>query len=289
MGWGSSTWRGWGPKSSVCPSKPRETKLFDGISRDFWRDISGAPEKYLKKCVQFLDPKRATASKTQNVKVAQNRFWGWPPWNWFNLGRSRVFLTYFRGMPLLSHFWAILILIFGDCEGCGSFSALFEKNKACVQFSSPSWAPNGSCRIMWNHGRSCKIMRLKMPAGAWFCWKMPDFVLWEWLKVPDGQKAQEPRNINVFSMIPSGTKLLLTKNYSDIIIYVKITNFTRSSLKKPLFPGDFESGKMLLKLHEQQFSGNSFRNTLVSEGKQARGNAKQSTDSAGKQGCVSRM
>ena len=26
--------KGWGPKSSVCPSKPRETKLFGGISRD---------------------------------------------------------------------------------------------------------------------------------------------------------------------------------------------------------------------------------------------------------------
>ena len=28
----------WGPNNSVCPSKPRETKLFGGISRDFWRD-----------------------------------------------------------------------------------------------------------------------------------------------------------------------------------------------------------------------------------------------------------
>ena len=27
--------RGWGPKSSVCPSKPREIKLFGGISRDY--------------------------------------------------------------------------------------------------------------------------------------------------------------------------------------------------------------------------------------------------------------
>ena len=26
--------KGWGPKSSVCPSKPRETKLFGGIFRD---------------------------------------------------------------------------------------------------------------------------------------------------------------------------------------------------------------------------------------------------------------
>ena len=27
--------KGWGPKSSVCPSKPRETKLFGRISQDF--------------------------------------------------------------------------------------------------------------------------------------------------------------------------------------------------------------------------------------------------------------
>ena len=48
--------KGWGPKSSVCPSKPRETKLFGGISRDFWRDIPGEPEKFEKNvCVQSLD------------------------------------------------------------------------------------------------------------------------------------------------------------------------------------------------------------------------------------------
>ena len=36
---------GWGSKSSVCPSKPRETKLFGGISGDFCRDIPGLPKK----------------------------------------------------------------------------------------------------------------------------------------------------------------------------------------------------------------------------------------------------
>ena len=39
---------GWGPKSSVCPSKPRESKLFGGISRDFWRDVPGVPAKFEK-------------------------------------------------------------------------------------------------------------------------------------------------------------------------------------------------------------------------------------------------
>ena len=46
--------------------------------------------------------------------------------------------------------------------------------------------------------------------------------------------------------LPSNTKLLLTNNYSEIMFFfVKITNFTRKSLKESLFPGDFESAKCL--------------------------------------------
>ena len=53
----------WGPESSVCSSQPRETKLSDGISRDFCRDIPGVPEKFEeeKVSVQFLSPKVALA------------------------------------------------------------------------------------------------------------------------------------------------------------------------------------------------------------------------------------
>ena len=51
--------KGWGPKSSVCPSKPKETKLFGGISRDFAGiSLHRMPEKFEKRrvCVQFLAP-----------------------------------------------------------------------------------------------------------------------------------------------------------------------------------------------------------------------------------------
>ena len=41
--------KGWGPKSSVCPSKPRETKLLSGNSQGFCHDILGATEKFEKK------------------------------------------------------------------------------------------------------------------------------------------------------------------------------------------------------------------------------------------------
>ena len=40
--------KGWGPKTSVCPSKAREIKLFGGMSRDFARDIPWVPEKFEK-------------------------------------------------------------------------------------------------------------------------------------------------------------------------------------------------------------------------------------------------
>ena len=46
---------------------------------------------------------------------------------------------------------------------------------------------------------------------------------------------------NKFPQTPSDTKLLLTKNYSEIIIFGKITNLTRNSLKMSFFPGHLES------------------------------------------------
>ena len=49
--------KGWGPKSSVCPSKPGKPNFSGGISRDF-ADIPELPEKFEKKVsVQFLAPK----------------------------------------------------------------------------------------------------------------------------------------------------------------------------------------------------------------------------------------
>ena len=43
--------KGWGPKSSVCPSKARETKLFAGISRDFAGISRGRPKSMRKRGV----------------------------------------------------------------------------------------------------------------------------------------------------------------------------------------------------------------------------------------------
>ena len=46
---GVCTWKGWGPKSSVCTSKPRETKLFGGIPRGVCRDIPARCLKSLRR------------------------------------------------------------------------------------------------------------------------------------------------------------------------------------------------------------------------------------------------
>ena len=60
--------------------------------------------------------------------------------------------------------------------------------------------------------------------------------------------------------LPSDTKLLLTKNYSKIIIFEKL----RNCLKKSFFPEDVEVSK-LPQNYEKLFSGNYFRNNFESE------------------------
>ena len=45
--------KGWGPKSSVCPSKSRESNFFWRDIPGFCRDIPEAPEKFEKKMFGF--------------------------------------------------------------------------------------------------------------------------------------------------------------------------------------------------------------------------------------------
>ena len=54
---------------------------------------------------------------------------------------------------------------------------------------------------------------------------------------------------------PSDTKLLLANNYSKIIIFGKIMNLKRNSLKMSFFPGHFESTKYLKIITKKYFSG----------------------------------
>ena len=54
--------------------------------------------------------------------------------------------------------------------------------------------PHGSCRIMRSHGRSCKIMPLKMPESAWFCLILSENA-W-WLKVPESASGRGGTVIN---------------------------------------------------------------------------------------------
>ena len=58
--------KGWGPKSSVCVSKPRENKLFGGMLRYVGWVIPGVPEQFEKNvCVEVWPLMRTT--KTINT------------------------------------------------------------------------------------------------------------------------------------------------------------------------------------------------------------------------------
>ena len=65
----------WRPKSSVCPSKPRETKLFRAISRDFFRDIPELPKRFEKErfvlnfCLVFSAPQALMTKRPTEVSV----------------------------------------------------------------------------------------------------------------------------------------------------------------------------------------------------------------------------
>ena len=109
-----------------------------------------------------------------------------------------------------------------------------------------------------------------------------NFIVQSW--TPNGNLARQGSTIRAkiitallilfLELITSDTKLLLTKNYFEIIIFGKLTNLTRNSLKMSFFPGHFESSKSL-KNYENQFSGNYFRNNFVSEGNYLREAAKR--------------
>ena len=61
-------------KSSVCPTKPRETKLFGGISQDFCQDIPEASKKFERKkkgWVQVL-ARSEISLRAQRLKKLKN-------------------------------------------------------------------------------------------------------------------------------------------------------------------------------------------------------------------------
>ena len=65
--------KGWGPKSSVCPSKPRESNFFGGISRDFAGISRGRPKSLRKKvCVQFSSPTNPWKRREKRAKNQGN-------------------------------------------------------------------------------------------------------------------------------------------------------------------------------------------------------------------------
>ena len=61
--------KGWGPKSSACPSKRGKSNLFGGISRDFAGRSRRCPKSLGKKvCVPFLAPRCAFPGPKRSVR-----------------------------------------------------------------------------------------------------------------------------------------------------------------------------------------------------------------------------
>ena len=64
--------KGWGPKSSVCPSKPGKSDFLGGTSRDFAGISRRCPKGLRKKhCVQFLAPSNTPHISRYDVGVSQ--------------------------------------------------------------------------------------------------------------------------------------------------------------------------------------------------------------------------
>ena len=149
-----------------------------------------------------------------------------------------------------------------------------------------SWAPNESCRIMWNHGRSCKIMPLKMPESAWFCLKMPENAwscslrmaesAWNgcpespWTKkhklVSNDSLAMVFRNGDCFRSCPGKPNQKKGQN-EKLMNFAHFCEFWCFSLgKRARFTLNFCSGMPLRKVHELTFFWFGLPGTLLIAG-----------------------
>ena len=90
-----------------------------------------------------------------------------------------------------------------------------------------SWAPNGSCRIMWNHGRSCMIMPLKMPESAFF---LPENA---WFWCPKGPRTKKHKFVADAS--PFGRAPLLRTHFSPVFSMQKMKKKCKKMLVKYLW------------------------------------------------------
>ena len=109
------------------------------------------------------------------------------------------------------------------------------------------------CSIQSNYRQTLFVGEINFQSQI----SMKETDLWEWKQKISHYRYRFSIEIQLLSItdtdfglkridsVPSDTKLLLTKNYSEIIIFGKITNLTRNSLKKSFFPGDFKTTKCL--------------------------------------------
>ena len=116
--------KGWGPKSSVCPSKPKVTKLFGGTSRNICRDIPEVPEKFEKNKVVFISGLQRGRRKGATSKNVENR-----------QEVSKSFSTLFDNFRAEQKKKNVK----NRQEVSKSFSTPFDNFRAGQKFSGPFW------------------------------------------------------------------------------------------------------------------------------------------------------
>ena len=118
----------------VLRKKPRETKLFGGISRDFCQDIPGVPEKFAKRKFVFN-------SRPPMLCVLMGSF-----------GRTLVSLDQVSAIQGKFYMQRFPNTSFGRTLLCSSFAGLFlEQIIAWHSAAFPLWG--GACR---GHVSQCK-------------------------------------------------------------------------------------------------------------------------------------
>ena len=127
--------KGWGPKSSVCPSKPRESNFFGGISRDFAGISRKRPKSLRKKCLGstlVLRPQQGLLggpfrSRLNNppwifnsLSLSKSLFGEWPPRGCLNHSKRGPPKVIFFVLLCWSQKWHVPeFSITGLCRGSG--------------------------------------------------------------------------------------------------------------------------------------------------------------------------
>ena len=175
--------KGWGPKSSVCPSKHRKTKHFGRISQDFAGISEGRPKNLRKNCscsisgpcsmtypMQFPPPPHWTAVRSR-VKME--------PFALFSRFSPVLepFLVQFEANPCSEAGCGLSCWVFLCFAGVSAALGVLEPKFTICPFRPPQWpclrskitTLDGRKRAFKKRTRACQNARFKNTSvSKWF-------------------------------------------------------------------------------------------------------------------------